>query len=55
MEPDKCEGWFWKSWAEVRQLLGDENGGGDSTQQQKLFLPIVNLLRDHADVENVIC
>ncbi|KAJ9136643.1 hypothetical protein NKR23_g9688 [Pleurostoma richardsiae] len=32
-EPDKCEGWFWKSWDEIRQIPKEE-----------LFLPVVNFL-----------
>lgn len=47
LEPEKCEGWFWKSWEDVREM--DE--GRRTGAQQQLFLPIVNLLKEHADVE----
>ncbi|KAK1829533.1 Nudix hydrolase 1 [Podospora conica] len=47
LEPEKCEGWFWKSWEDVRALNGDVGAGA----QQQLFLPIVNLLGEHPDVE----
>jgi hypothetical protein len=43
LEPDKCEGWGWKTWAEVREMA---RRGAD-----ELFLPIVDLLREHADAE----
>ncbi|KAK0745633.1 NUDIX hydrolase domain-like protein [Schizothecium vesticola] len=46
-EPEKCEGWFWKSWEDVRAMEEGRRSGAE----QQLFLPIVNLLRDHADVE----
>lgn len=47
LEPEKCEGWFWKSWEDVRAM----EEGLRAVAQQQLFLPIVNLLREHADVE----
>lgn len=47
LEPEKCEGWFWKSWGDVRAMDEGRRAGA----QQQLFLPIVNLLREHADVE----
>ncbi|KAK4231681.1 Nudix hydrolase 1 [Podospora fimiseda] len=44
LEPHKCESWSWKSWSDVRGLTeGDE---------QKVFLPIVNLFKDHPDIES---
>jgi hypothetical protein len=48
MEPEKCESWSWKSWADVRAVIA-----GDQ-EQAKVFLPIVNLLRDHPDIEGLI-
>lgn len=59
MEPEKCEGWSWKTWSDVRRLMtGDESKEGEKDQQQqqqqKFFLPIVNLLRDHPDIESLI-
>jgi hypothetical protein len=47
LEPEKCECWLWKSWEDVRVMEEGRHSGA----QQQLFLPIVNLLRDHADVE----
>ena len=46
LEPDKCEGWFWKSWEEVKALNAAVQG-----EPQRLFLPIIHLLSDHLDVE----
>ncbi|AEO59555.1 hypothetical protein MYCTH_2307954 [Thermothelomyces thermophilus ATCC 42464] len=45
LEPEKCECWEWKSWADVRALIASEDG------RTKVFLPIVNLLEDHPDIE----
>ncbi|KAK3693315.1 NUDIX hydrolase domain-like protein [Podospora appendiculata] len=47
-EPDKCEGWTWKSWADVKAMLAaGENG------EQSFFLPIINLLNEHPDIETL--
>ncbi|KAK4203959.1 putative hydrolase [Triangularia verruculosa] len=58
LEPEKCEGWFWKSWSDVRDLTsgGSAGNGSGSGQQrgQKFFLPIMNLLRDHPDIESLM-
>ncbi|KXX80662.1 Nudix hydrolase 1 [Madurella mycetomatis] len=48
MEPEKCGPWCWKSWSDVKAVIADE--GGD----QKLFLPVINLLKDHPDVESLV-
>jgi 8-oxo-dGTP diphosphatase len=37
LEADKCEGWYWKTWEELRA-------------EKQLFLPLVNLFEEHADV-----
>lgn len=47
MEPQKCLCWEWKSWADVRALIAECHG------QSKVFLPIVNLLKDHPDIETL--
>ncbi|KAK3341905.1 NUDIX hydrolase domain-like protein [Lasiosphaeria hispida] len=49
LEPEKCEGWHWKSWDEVKELLGN----GEDAGQQNLFLPIINLLREHPSPEKL--
>jgi 8-oxo-dGTP diphosphatase len=35
LEPDKCEGWVWKTFDEIQQMRWDE-----------LFLPIQHLLEE---------
>lgn len=47
-EPHKCESWSWKSWADVRAVVAGEDGTA------KIFLPLVNLLRDHPDIEALV-
>lgn len=37
LEKDKCAGWFWKTWEELRA-------------EDNLFLPLVNLYKEHDDV-----
>ncbi|KAK4040977.1 NUDIX hydrolase domain-like protein [Parachaetomium inaequale] len=48
LEPHKCACWEWKSWADVRAAIAGEQG------QAKVFLPIVNLLRDHPEIEALV-
>jgi hypothetical protein len=48
LEPHKCECWEWKSWADVRGIIAGEQGPA------KVFLPIVNLLRDHPEIEALV-
>ncbi|KAL1875313.1 hypothetical protein VTK73DRAFT_10150 [Phialemonium thermophilum] len=48
LEPNKCEGWQWTTWAELREILGKPDG------HNQLFLPIVNLLLENSDIERTI-
>ncbi|KAK3901380.1 NUDIX hydrolase domain-like protein [Staphylotrichum tortipilum] len=48
MEPDKCEGWDWQSWSDVRAVIAGEHG------TTKVFLPIANLLRDCPGIEALL-
>lgn len=48
MEPEKCESWTWKGWADVRAAVACQDG------ETKVFLPVVNLLKDHPDIESLI-
>ncbi|KAK4239315.1 NUDIX hydrolase domain-like protein [Achaetomium macrosporum] len=45
MEPEKCESWTWKSWADIRAVIAAEHG------ETKVFLPIVNLLKGYPNIE----
>ncbi|KAL2258740.1 hypothetical protein VTK26DRAFT_7820 [Humicola hyalothermophila] len=48
MEPHKCESWSWRTWADVRAVMAEWQGAG------KIFLPIVNLLKDHPQIETLV-
>jgi hypothetical protein len=48
LEPEKCQLWSWKTWADVRAIVASENG------EQQIFLPIVNLLKDHPNIETLV-
>lgn len=47
-EPEKCERWSWESWGDVKKFMGTEAG------RQRFFLPIVNLLADHPNIEELM-
>ncbi|KAK0657871.1 NUDIX hydrolase domain-like protein [Cercophora newfieldiana] len=51
LEPEKCEGWSWKSWEDIRALLQGQLADGG---QQTLFLPIVNLLREYPNIKELM-
>ncbi|EWG41593.1 hypothetical protein FVEG_03677 [Fusarium verticillioides 7600] len=46
LEPQKCEGWYWKTWDDLKKIHATEKNG------EKLFLPLINLLGT-ADLENL--
>jgi len=46
LEPHKCDSWSWQDWQEVRDIMRRDG-------PESVFLPIVNLLRDHPDIETV--
>ncbi|KAM7194663.1 NUDIX hydrolase domain-like protein [Naviculisporaceae sp. PSN 640] len=45
MEPEKCEGWSWKEWSDIKQLVSTEAG------REKVFLPIINLINEQPSLE----
>lgn len=47
MEPNKCTGWVWMSWDEVKALKGDSQPG------ETLFLPLQNLLEQKASLDEL--
>lgn len=55
MEPDKCEGWHWIGYNTIRQWCEhhDDNETPEWAQN-KCFLPIRNLVKDHPQVESLI-
>jgi 8-oxo-dGTP diphosphatase len=48
LEPNKCEGWSWKSWEEIRAMANKESGPSE------LFLPVVNLVRDNPNIDDLV-
>ncbi|KAF5025690.1 hypothetical protein F66182_2296 [Fusarium sp. NRRL 66182] len=49
LEPQKCEGWYWKTWEDLKQLLP----GASQTEGEKLFLPLVNLLQQTPNLDDL--
>uniref|UniRef100_A0A0D2XPB6 Nudix hydrolase domain-containing protein n=1 Tax=Fusarium oxysporum (strain Fo5176) TaxID=660025 RepID=A0A0D2XPB6_FUSOF len=46
-QPQKCEGWYWKSWDDLKKIHATEKNG------EKLFLPLINLLAQGQTVEDL--
>ncbi|KAL4728936.1 hypothetical protein ACLX1H_003342 [Fusarium chlamydosporum] len=36
LEPQKCGGWYWKTWDDLKEILA----GADEGKEEKLFLPL---------------
>ncbi|KAH6991270.1 NUDIX hydrolase domain-like protein [Ilyonectria sp. MPI-CAGE-AT-0026] len=57
LEPNKCEGWYWKTWEDLKQLLtqpqGEPASASGSSQGDSLFLPLVHLLEETPDLDNL--
>ncbi|KAJ3554322.1 hypothetical protein NPX13_g10645 [Xylaria arbuscula] len=51
MEPNKCEGWYWVSWDEIRQWSQHHDDTAPEWADKKCFLPIRNLVKDHAGLD----
>ncbi|KAJ4863007.1 NUDIX domain-containing protein [Trichoderma breve] len=47
LEPQKCDGWYWKSWDE---LLAINDAAAAGTATNGLFLPLVNLIKKTSDL-----
>lgn len=46
LEPKKCAGWYWKNWDDLKEILA-------GAEEEKLFLPLVNLLGQTNDLESL--
>lgn len=46
LEPDKCEGWEWVSWDQLREWVRIDG----EVLERKLFLPLLNLMRQRPGV-----
>ncbi|KAM0438619.1 hypothetical protein ACHAPT_001371 [Fusarium lateritium] len=51
LEPQKCDGWHWKTWDDLKQLLPAVSQGGE--QGESLFLPLVNLLEQTNNLDDL--
>ncbi|KAK2026173.1 hypothetical protein LX32DRAFT_695826 [Colletotrichum zoysiae] len=51
MEPEKCAGWSWVTWREVREMNEEAEGPCGGGQAAKLFLPLKNLVEENPDFE----
>jgi 8-oxo-dGTP diphosphatase len=49
LEPDKCEGWEWIRWEEVKAFAAKEEAG--ASDGRKFFLPILNLIEHRPGVD----
>ena len=63
-EPNKCNGWRWMSWKDLKDMLNnkhkvdDDAGAPDgpaatSDQGERLFLPLAKLVRDFPDLDTL--
>lgn len=48
MEPDKCGGWVWKTWDELKKAKNGSDGDNE------LFLPLVRLFEEYPDIATLI-
>ncbi|RYP06034.1 hypothetical protein DL764_003397 [Monosporascus ibericus] len=51
LEPDKCEGWYWVEWDEVRAWCEHHDDADPRWEDKKCFLPIRNLVAEQPDIK----
>ncbi|KAJ5737997.1 hypothetical protein N7493_001152 [Penicillium malachiteum] len=50
LEPNKCAGWRWSSWDEMRAIRDAEIAGGPGFKGEKLFSPVHSLFEQRPHV-----
>ncbi|KAK5992450.1 Nudix hydrolase 1 [Cladobotryum mycophilum] len=51
LEPNKCEGWHWKTWQDLKDI---NKAAVSGTSNDKLFLPIINLFEQTSSPEDLL-
>ncbi|CAJ2500406.1 Uu.00g032590.m01.CDS01 [Anthostomella pinea] len=51
LEPDKCEGWHWMRWEDVRRWCEHHDDEAAEWSGERCFLPIRNLVREHPQLD----
>ncbi|KAI5459117.1 NUDIX hydrolase domain-like protein [Mariannaea sp. PMI_226] len=52
LEPEKCEGWHWKSWDDLKRFINPHLQGA-GLEGEKLFLPLERLLENRKSFEDL--
>ncbi|KAI0868290.1 nudix domain-containing protein [Hypoxylon argillaceum] len=50
-EPDKCEGWHWKSWETIKGWAEHHDDTAIAWADDKCFLPILNLVKENPQLK----
>ncbi|KAI0468459.1 NUDIX hydrolase domain-like protein [Xylaria cf. heliscus] len=51
MEPKKCDGWEWMSWAEISRRCEHHDDAAPEWADKKCFLPILNLIKEYPELD----
>ncbi|OLN81849.1 Nudix hydrolase 1 [Colletotrichum chlorophyti] len=50
LEPEKCSGWYWKTWQDVRDI----NEASKAPEGAELFLPLKQFVEENPNIENAV-
>ncbi|ORY55854.1 ADP-ribose pyrophosphatase [Pseudomassariella vexata] len=50
LEPEKCEGWHWTSWADLKQWAEHHEIESSEWAENRLFLPMRNLIKEYPGI-----